>query len=147
MKALIAMARFECRIPETNTYKFWEYEYYGGAKCLVRWGRIGTAGQEKEFSYTEDELASKIQEKYYKGYVQVNAEQYNKNYIEEKDYYTKCYITDGNDVSDVGFTDTDYQTAIKAIPTTTGNRKLPQPKAKEPEKPTTTPSRRVFRLD
>ncbi|MBI5545082.1 MAG: WGR domain-containing protein [Deltaproteobacteria bacterium] len=55
--------------------KLWEIEIAGGGEQVVRFGRIGSNGQEKRKSFSSEEAAAReaqrlIEEKARKGYVE-----------------------------------------------------------------------------
>lgn len=70
---LLGMIRLEFK--EGTSSKFWEIDLTG-AKYTVRWGRIGTSGQEKPFSFpnpakAQAEADKLVAEKKKKGYVEI----------------------------------------------------------------------------
>jgi predicted DNA-binding WGR domain protein len=65
---------------EGNHYKFWEaaieVEVSGNAQLVTRWGRIGTAGQTREYTFrlvtaARSRLDSIVREKLNKGYREI----------------------------------------------------------------------------
>ena len=63
--------RLEYHDSSVNSHKFYELQDVGRktGKVLVRWGRVGTAGEEMIYDY--DMAQKKLREKLRKGYEEV----------------------------------------------------------------------------